>query len=487
MSHKAIYFFTLLFLFNSPTLHAQEFTYFNQEISLNSSNQLSVATIPHDEGYYTVGVFSFTHSVIYFANIDLEGNLISYNILDDSPNVTVIVSGRQFIKTKDENFVLIYQKRFDPIDKNTDIVIIKFTKNGEILWEQQFGGMGLDGTGGVIQTQDDGFLITGLLHDNNNNYIYTVKTDSKGVFEWEKNYCSHFDCNALSVDETVDGGYILGGRVRVANNNYDMYVVKIDSLGNQEWEKNYGSDINDQSCQVYALEDGNFLLSGGIRGENNIRQNYYAKLDKEGKILWEKSYGLPNLRSIQTPLVFREDGGFIGVAIYLNEHTLPLIMNFNAEGDTLWTKPITANPNADCYVKDIDRIEGGYVLTGYKFFPAPQHNWLVTIDEEGNFCEELGCVETVVDIEDVMIGGEEIFIQISPNPAHLQISIHYRLPTHSPTANLHLYDLQGALVREWRLKRIEQEQVLNLEGLASGVYFYQVGTQRGKLLIEHSR
>ncbi|MFK7907986.1 MAG: hypothetical protein AB8B69_22835, partial [Chitinophagales bacterium] len=65
-------------------INAQSFTHFNKQIILDEPNHLSVATIPHNEGYYTVGVFGFTHPIIYFAKIDLEGNVLTYHVLDDS-------------------------------------------------------------------------------------------------------------------------------------------------------------------------------------------------------------------------------------------------------------------------------------------------------------------------------------------------------------------------------------------------------------------
>ncbi len=479
--------YLLFFVLCYPLIvFCQPFTHFNKQVLLDESNQLSVATIPHENGYYTVGVFGFTHTIIYFANTDIEGNILNHHILDDSPDVTTVVSGRQFIQTSDGQFLLLYGKWIDNSD--VDIFLRKFTTEGNILWTQQFGWEGIDGQGEVIETKDGGFLITGFVETINHIEMYAVKTDSRGSMEWENSYCFNQSCKALSVVETMNGDYILAGYGKTEEDDFDMYVVKIDSLGNQLWDKTYGTSEDDPACQVYALNDGNFLLEGGIR-ENGIRKNYNAKLDPNGEIIWEKVYSIPTIRTIQSPVVVREDDSFIGVAYTINEqdNTHPLIMNFNSEGDTLWTKPITADPNADCYIKDIDKIEGGYVLTGYKFSPTPQYGWIVTIDEEGNFCEELGCVETVVDIEDIAV-EEEIFMRISPNPVREKATIQYQIPNNQEGV-LKVYDYQGRLINKEELKINNSHLVLDVGDWNSGVYLYQLeiggeSIKSGKLVVK---
>ncbi|MEZ4884868.1 MAG: T9SS type A sorting domain-containing protein [Chitinophagales bacterium] len=175
------------------------------------------------------------------------------------------------------------------------------------------------------------------------------------------------------------------------------------------------------------------------------------------------------------------------MAYTLNNYTYPLIMNFDVNGNLLWTKHITSDLFAINYVRDIDKIEGGYVLTGYKFSPVPQYGWLVTIDEEGNFCEELGCVETVVDIENTETQRHRVFLQISPNPVRGQATIQYQIPKDGV---LKVYDYQGREIGYWILDSGDSEMNLNIEGWESGLYLHKVSIEgkevsSGKLIIEN--
>lgn len=485
----SIIFFCLLY---STTVFCQPFTYFNKKLVLDESNQLSVATIPHDNGYYTVGVFGFTHPIIYFTNIDSEGNIAAYHILDDSFDNTTIVINRQFIQTSDKQLVLTYQQRVPSMGSISDIILLKFTKEGQVLWKQQFGFQNTDNPYEVIQTIDNGFLIAGFTWWDGHKKMYVVKTDLRGNLEWENTYCLDGStwCEALSIDTTIDGGYILGGVGKNGSNDNDMYVVKIDSLGNQLWDKTYGTPNNDAGCYVKTSPSGNYFITGSIKENNGARKNYYAELDATGEIISEKiqnihaenSYALRDYEFIGDGLAF------MGVAHYNKDgaNAQPLLIRTDSEANILWTKPITIDENANVYITDFDKIEGGYVLTGYKFSPAPQYGWIVTIDEEGNFCEELGCVETVVDIENTEVQRHSVFLQISPNPVRERTVIQYQIPKDGV---LKVYDYQGRLIDNWKLRMDNSHLMLDLENWTSGVYFYglEVEGRRvggGKLVVE---
>lgn len=473
----------ILFLFLSLDSSAQEFTYFSKEIEIEGSHTTGTATIPFDNGYYTVGNYSVNDGPgIYFLESDLEGNMVDYHILEiSSPSYSGLSTGEQFIQTQDGHFVLVYLKKHESIDGKEDIVLLKFSKNGEILWKRQYGGEGKDTGREVIQTKDGGFFIAGQLNVNDVNEMYAIKTNALGIVEWESSFCFYLDCRALSVAESEDGGYVIGGYTKIPNftYNYNLFFAKIDSLGNLEWDKNYGSEYAEAGCYVYTLPDGNYLIRGGIHDENEVNRNYYAKVSKSGEIIWEKFYKLPRLKTMQAPIVLKEDGGFIGVALVTSAQHLPMVMNFNAEGDTLWTALLKPDEPVDFYVRDMDKIDGGYVLTGTlgTFQPYYQRSWLVTIDEVGNFCEEIGCIETIVDIEEE-IANKKINLQVIPNPVSKQALFRYQI---SKNGILKIYDYKGIMISYWQLENDNSSLILELEDWVSGVYWYSVEIDGKKL------
>ena len=95
------------------------------------------------------------------------------------------------------------------------------------------GGSGFGRT--IQQTEDGGYIIAGSIYSNENNSqdVWLIKTDSQGTEEWNKTYggieweYGHF------VSQTTDGGYIITGSTEsYGNGEKDMLLIKTDSEGN---------------------------------------------------------------------------------------------------------------------------------------------------------------------------------------------------------------------------------------------------------------
>ncbi len=109
------------------------------------------------------------------------------------------------------------------------------------------------------------------------------------------------------MQQTTDGGYILGGYSasgisgNKAQNTWggsDYWIVKIDSLGNKQWDKDFGGTNGEYLNKISLTYDGGYLLSGnsgsGISGdktENNMGtlQTWIVKIDSLGNKQWDKT------------------------------------------------------------------------------------------------------------------------------------------------------------------------------------------------------
>ena len=104
-------------------------------------------------------------------------------------------------------------------------------------WEKNFGGSGDDFGNFVQQTTDGGYIITGETYSygNGNGYsdVYLMKIDGNGVEQWSQTFGGTDDDEGKSVQQTTDGGYIISGKTRsFGNGNSNVYLIKTDGNGN---------------------------------------------------------------------------------------------------------------------------------------------------------------------------------------------------------------------------------------------------------------
>lgn len=111
---------------------------------------------------------------------------------------------------------------------------------------------------------------------------------------------------ANSVFATNDGGYIVAGYTQSndgdiegkTDTSFDFWVLKFDEDNAVEWKKTYGGSNDDRANKVIQTSDGNFVIigysnsnDGDITINNGLRDFWIVKLDMQGTVLWEKSYG----------------------------------------------------------------------------------------------------------------------------------------------------------------------------------------------------
>ena len=82
---------------------------------------------------------------------------------------------------------------------------------------------------------------------------------------------------------------------------YDYWIVKIDSNGIKQWDKRYGGVNGDWFDFLRQMKDNGYLLSGwsysGVDGDKTqdtcgLSDGWIVKTDSVGNIQWDKDYRL---------------------------------------------------------------------------------------------------------------------------------------------------------------------------------------------------
>lgn len=177
----------------------------------------------------------------------------------------------------------------------SDLFLAKYDSAGGRLWQYTYRGNGFSDGHCVREVSGGGFIIAGETKsgDAYDHDVYVVRTDSKGVLQWEKTFGGARGDYAWSVQQTKDGGFIIaGGTESFGAGIYDVYLIKLDASGNEIWEKTYGGPASDCGYAVLQADDGGYIIAGNAESFGTGSPDVYLlKTDSEGNMVWQKTYG----------------------------------------------------------------------------------------------------------------------------------------------------------------------------------------------------
>ncbi|MCJ7443515.1 MAG: hypothetical protein MUO26_03120 [Methanotrichaceae archaeon] len=138
-------------------------------------------------------------------------------------------------QTSDGGFIIVGTKWL--AGKCPAVCLIKTKGNGDMEWEKTFGGTKYDEGFSVQQTSDGGYIIAGRSQSYNHGGSYfgldeldawIIKTDKDGNKIWDRNYGNVLLDRAYSIRQTSDGGYIFAGCYQTDDYNVDVLLVKLE-------------------------------------------------------------------------------------------------------------------------------------------------------------------------------------------------------------------------------------------------------------------
>lgn len=218
----------------------------------------------------------------------------------------------------------------------SDIWVVKLNNWGEVEWTKTFGGTKDDIATDVLETKDKGILLVATTSSTDGEAagngsrggLILLKLKTDGSIDWRKVIASGYSVGEISfakadanskptIKPTADGGYILGATINPINTT-DFWLSKLNSTGDIQWTRTYGSTSNDSMNEVIVCNDGGFLMVGGTEGSNleisgagkGFIDFCIMKADANGRLLWLRALGGTNL-DIAYSAIETTDNGYI--------------------------------------------------------------------------------------------------------------------------------------------------------------------------------
>ncbi len=433
--------------------------------------------------------------------------------------------GHSVQQTSDGGYIVAGDTKSFGAGQN-DIYLIRTDSLGDILWTRTYRGSDPDRAYSVQKTRDAGFVISGeTISSGTGVYdVYLVRVDSLGDTLWTATYGGDESDAGYSVLQTLDGGYIIAGETgSFGVFGRDVYLVKTDSLGNLVWATTCGEDSSDDvgRCIVQSSDKG-YAVVGGTHSVSGSADVYLIKMDTLGNVLWTRSYGGTE-EDFGFSVLQTADGGYTIAGYTFSSgagwHDVYLI-RVDSLGDSLWARTY-GGVSSDVAYSAASTSDGGYIIAGAKQSPGWFDVYLVRTDSVGDtlwtrtyggYWDDMGrSVLQTLDGGFIVVGATWSFgagnydfyliktdslgrvlgiqeqdrkskiedrksLQNQPNPFHGSTLISYSLPA-ATCVTIEVYDITGRLVEivvnETQKSGIHQVR-WNRKANSCGVYFYRL-------------
>lgn len=199
-------------------------------------------------------------------------------------------------------------------------------------------------------------------------FLLPRSAGAEASISWHVGYGTNLEEHVHEGHQTSDGGYVAIGHVMEAegSDNLDMLVVKIDALGNEQWQTRIGTDgAMDVGLSIAETATG-FVAGGGLHAGGR-QAPALVGLDENGSVLWQRTYdgsGAGGVRGIEV----LEDGGLVATGyrgaeeegfLFLAE-AQAFLLRTDSQGRSTWLRSLDAMQGTKVRAE----ADGNFVVLG---------------------------------------------------------------------------------------------------------------------------
>ncbi len=417
---------------------------------------------------------------------------------------------------------------------NSDCVTIKYNAAGVKQWESKYTGTESTYEAGMIVKLDGAGNVYSFCRSTAASFDFlTIKYNSTtGAQIWASRYAGPGNLDDYPTGMVIDAAgnvYVTGESRAVDGQTFDFATVKYNAAGVQQWAKIYNSTFNkdDKAKSVAVDSKGNVIVTGfsNIDATAPYMTDFLTiKYDKDGNLIWRKSYNGPGNSSDGAVgvMVDANDNIYVAgsshsgsgdmdlcVVKYTTDSALLWVSRYNrAGGNTEELKAMTMDASANVYITGSSQGPTGRDYATVKFDSSGVQKWMLRYNGTGNAYDDpwsiavnskgvtavTGAspgVTSQTDYATVMyadsalntyvlnnfiITDSGIELQTYPNPFSEIIQIDYLVPEYA-FVSLKIYNSLGQQIESFvnnNLPEGKYSAAFDGSGLTDGIYFCEL-------------
>ncbi len=338
-----------------------------------------------------------------------------------------------------------------------DIFVQKLDSSGNLIWVKQMGGKGDDMAKSITVDASNNVYVTGyfrnqadfdpgpeehILTSKGNSDYFIQKLDTAGNLIWVKQMGGKERDNSISIAVDASGNVYVTGYFSVqtdfdpgpkeliltSNGEDDIFIQKLDALGNLLWVKQTGGKGYDTVRSITVDASGNVYVTGSFETTNSAPYTnceiFIQKLDTSGNLVWVKQMGGKDWDegfSITTGVSGNVyvTGFFDGQVDFdpgVEEHILTakgisdiFVQKLDTSGNLIWVKQMGGKGDDMAMSITVDASGEIYVIGHFKeqvdFDPGPEEHILTSKGEHDIFIQKLDTAGNLIWVK--QMGGKE--------------------------------------------------------------------------------
>lgn len=260
-------------------------------------------------------------------------------------------------------------------------------------------------------TQRNVYVAGSTLNPSNNNDIILQKFNRDGDLLWEQTFNGAADMDDMAADMFVDNSmniYVTGTSVASPNSSFDLVVLKYNSSGQLQWTQYYDNggspDPYDAGTSIIGDNNGSIFVTGGSFGSNTLSDYVTLRLNtSNGTIVWAQRYDYAQLNDLASKIQISGNqvivSGGSQITLVPNRYELATLIYDKNSGALLSTRrssgsatsgtdeiyDITVDDNGNFYLTgSVVNSSTGHDLAIYKLDDELNIVWQQTWDGYGN-------------------------------------------------------------------------------------------------------
>lgn len=270
----------------------------------------------------------------------------------------------------------------------TDAMLVKFNEDGSVAWSKAYGGSGNDVFTHILACSDGNYIAYGETNSfgAGGTDLFLVKFDANGNVIWQRT-CGGASAEWASggVCEVSDGYVVSGSTQSFGAGFWDVFVEKLDLSGGSLWAKSWGSGGGDGGGEPLPAGNDDVWVSGGCFVGSNNHDALLLRISPNGTLLSARRTGGNG-----------NEGGeclaYGGAGIVVSSHTWtysngtqiqPWLLSYNTSGNFVWGKRYIL-PNGNYFNNAEDCPDGGFVFALFNHSTETNDAFLVKTDANGD-------------------------------------------------------------------------------------------------------